>query len=95
MQRTSKSKPNLNKLSNKCPTTGKIRLRDKIEAIDILHTRLNKRQRDLDVKGSTKANEVRAYKCTHCRGWHLTSLETWSDNPSIASVKTSSSASSF
>lgn len=83
MQRTSKAKPNFSKLRGKC-SSGKIRLRDKIEAIDILHIRSNKRQFELAVKGSTKANEARAYKCSECNGWHLTSRATWVQTKALA-----------
>lgn len=76
MQHTTKTKLNISKLRGKCPS-GKVRLRDKIEAVHVLHNRLNKRQRDIEVKGSSHAQEVRAYKCSDCRGFHLTKRETW------------------
>lgn len=60
-----KKKPKKNQLP-RCTKTGKIRHRNHLEAKIILST-----------CGSPKAGaareEKRAYKCKHCKGWHLTS----------------------
>lgn len=42
---------------------GKMRYRDKEEAVDRVHLRINK----------SDAEYLRVYECPHCFGWHMTS----------------------
>ena len=91
MQHTTKTRLNISKLRGKCPS-GKVRLRDKIEAVHVLHNRLNQRQQDLDVKGASKAQEIRAYKCPECRGFHLTKSPTRNNAQSSTQTRTSNPA---
>lgn len=62
----------------RCPITGKRRFRDHEEAVEALQKARNARKR---ADGPTRRQERRAYECHICRGWHLTSKETWADQP--------------
>jgi hypothetical protein len=64
------------KLKGKC-VTGKIRYRDKQEAIEALHRAENTRKFSEQDGLATRRNEKRVYKCPSCAGAHLTSIETW------------------
>jgi len=55
----------------------KARLRDKDEAITALHKFRNRRSSDMRDFGATTYNQTRVYKCDKCRGYHLTSSDTW------------------
>lgn len=61
-----------------CPVTGKERLGERKDAKLALEAARHLRaQAELDgrLSGWTVRRE---YPCEHCRGWHLTSLPTWS-----------------
>jgi hypothetical protein len=56
-----------------CPVSGKVRFRDKREALDALHHAVAVR-RVLEAEGQdTRRKECRVYPCPSCNGWHLTS----------------------
>ncbi len=68
------------KLRYKC-VTGKVRFRDRREAIDALHrTQLNAERQREDF-GTTRRSETRCYRCPSCRGVHLTSLTSYITAP--------------
>lgn len=62
-------RPNL----QKCPTSGKVRFRDKSEATNALHAAATSRAYAETDGVSSSRQECRAYSCTGCKGWHLTS----------------------
>lgn len=64
------------KLKGKC-STGKIRYRDKQEAIEALHRAENTRKFSEQDGLATRRNEKRVYKCPTCAGVHLTSIAVW------------------
>lgn len=47
----------------RCPTTGKVKFRDKLEA-EIALSRMQSKGRD----------EIRAYQCPQCDRWHVTRM---------------------
>ena len=56
-----------------CPTTGKRRFRDRHDA-GLELRRLGHQRSSLDAQNLEHGiRVVRAYRCEHCRGWHLTS----------------------
>lgn len=58
---------------DKCPVSGKIRFRDKREALDALHYAVATR-RLMETEGQvSRRQECRVYACPSCSGWHLTS----------------------
>lgn len=60
----------------RCPS-GKLRLRDRREAVSLLHKSANQRK-FAELEGrSTRRQEIRAYFCKECNGIHITSLPTW------------------
>ena len=62
----------LPRMSKPCPTK-KHRFRDHLEAVRALHHAGTTRKfAELDGR-SSRRREQRAYKCTLCRGFHLTS----------------------
>jgi hypothetical protein len=63
-----------------CPMSGKIRYRDAREATDALHTLTNQAALADELGGAHTIRVRRKYKCTACRGWHLTSQEAWTSN---------------
>lgn len=52
-----------------CAVSGKVRFRDHREAINALWNSHNARR----FHEGTDRHECRAYQCTSCHGWHLTS----------------------
>ena len=72
MSRTQdKTKPS-QKDSRRCDC-GKLRFRDKTEAVDALHRIQNKAQLAMVQYGTTRRPEARSYLCAICSGYHLTS----------------------
>lgn len=66
---------------DRCSTSGKLRFRDKQEALNAVHAALVSRQ-FAEVDGSTTTRqERRAYSCASCHGWHITSQESWGGQP--------------
>lgn len=64
------------KASTRCAETRKRRFRDHHEACDALHAAQNTRRAvQFEEPGTvtTRRRETRAYPCSRCRGWHLTS----------------------
>jgi len=55
-----------------CPVTGKARFRNQGDAKDALLHAAFARAVTLGSE-ATRREEVRAYWCRHCHGWHLTS----------------------
>lgn len=56
-----------------CPTTGKRRFRDRHDA-GLELRRLSHQRSSLDAQSIVHGiRVVRAYRCEHCAGWHLTS----------------------
>jgi hypothetical protein len=56
-----------------CPTTGKRRFRDRHDA-GLELRRLGHQRSSLDAQDLAHCiRVVRAFRCEHCRGWHLTS----------------------
>jgi len=56
-----------------CPTTGKRRLDDRADVVLALAKAVRARA-EADARDSvTSRREVRGYRCSACRGWHLTS----------------------
>lgn len=72
---------------SRCPNCNKVRFRDKQEALDAVHAAVTNR-RFAEVDGSSTARqERRAYPCSSCHGWHLTSQESRGDaNPTRSPV---------
>lgn len=68
-----------------CPTSGKIRYRDAREATDALHALVNRSHIADQLGGSHTIRVRRKYWCNSCRGWHLTSSETWTSERSPSS----------
>jgi hypothetical protein len=63
-------------LKNRC-VSGKVRFRDRREAIDALHRAANVRAIGIELTGSSTRREVRCYNCKDCSGVHLTSSRNW------------------
>ena len=63
-----------------CPMSGKIRYRDAREATDALHVLANRAALADELGGRHTIRVKRKYQCTACRGWHLTSQETWTSH---------------
>lgn len=72
----------LAKLRHKC-VTGKVRFRDRREAIDALHRTQLHAMQQIEVFGTTQRNETRCYRCPSCRGVHLTSLNSYESAPNL------------
>ena len=68
LNRTSKGRD-----SHRCES-GKVRYRDKTEAVEYLHRVKNKAQYQMADFGASKRQESRSYFCAQCKGWHLTSM---------------------
>ena len=67
-----------------CPACGKIRYRDAEEATDALHA-LQARAALAEQLGGRHSIAVRRkYRCGACKGWHLTSWESWGDGAAVA-----------
>ncbi|HMU35222.1 MAG TPA: hypothetical protein PKA04_00190 [Marmoricola sp.] len=60
------------KRKHKC-TTGKVRFRDHLEAVQVLHSAANARKNAAELGAATNRREVRSYKCPRCHGFHITS----------------------
>jgi hypothetical protein len=73
-------RPKLAKLKGKC-SSGKIRFRDRAEALATLHHFQSQTVVNLDDydKGGRR-KETRAYKCPECSGAHLTKRKYWIEN---------------
>ena len=55
-----------------CPS-GKVRLRDHLQAVQALHRAQNSAKWQVEDFGATRRLEQRAYYCAQCRGHHLSS----------------------
>jgi hypothetical protein len=56
-----------------CTVSGKVRFRDKREALEALHQAVaTRRLREAEGQASRR-QECRVYACLSCSGWHLTS----------------------
>ena len=64
-----------------CPISGKIRYRDDREADDALHQLLNQAARADELGGRHRIAVRRKYRCSACKGWHLTSWSSWGEGP--------------
>jgi len=56
---------------------GKVRYRDKREAVRTLHRIQLVASYQVADSGDTKRQECRAYSCGLCKGFHLTSRDPW------------------
>lgn len=56
-----------------CPTTGKRRLDDRADVVLALANAVRARANADAHDTVTHRREVRGYRCSACRGWHLTS----------------------
>lgn len=74
MKHNRKGHVELSKLKGKCET-GKVRFRDRQEAIEALHRAENLRKFSEQDGLATRRNEKRIYKCPLCAGHHLTSQD--------------------
>ena len=63
-----------------CPGSGKVRYRDAREATEALHSLTNQAAVADQLGGQHSIRVKRKYQCHTCRGWHLTSQETWTSN---------------
>ena len=68
---------------SRCPL-GKVRYRDKREALNTLHRIQVKACYEQSDSGQTNRRECRAYECHCCHGFHLTSKATLKIDPSLA-----------
>ncbi len=59
--------------SHRCES-GKVRYRDKTEALKYLKRVKNKAQYQMSDFGTSKRRETRSYFCPRCKGHHLTSM---------------------
>ena len=63
-----------------CPQTGKQRLGERKDAKQALEAARHQRA-GAAIAGDRSGWTVRReYPCEHCRGWHLTTLASWTDN---------------
>jgi hypothetical protein len=76
MNHNRKGYTEISKLKGRC-SSGKIRYRDKLEAVAALHRIETNRKFDLEDGLATKRTEKRTYKCPECSGIHLTSRTKW------------------
>lgn len=53
--------------------SGKVRFRDHRDAVNALHQIANARSVARDLQLTSNRRECRTYRCTACKGWHLTS----------------------
>lgn len=58
---------------NICAVTGKRRFRDHREAVAVLHQAACARKFADESGATSRRRECRAYLCTACQGWHVTS----------------------
>lgn len=62
---------------DRCKVTGKVRWPDGKSAVDVLH-RASTAAHWAAVNGEdSRRNEVRHYRCAHCKGFHTTSQLEW------------------
>ena len=61
----------------RCPITGKVRLGERKDARLVLEFIRRCAQTDAGRGVVSRRRECRFYRCPHCRGWHLTSLEAY------------------
>ena len=66
-----KGRVDVAKLKGKCPS-GKVRFRDRLQAIEALHRAENARKFSEQDGLENCRNEKRIYKCEFCAGHHLT-----------------------
>lgn len=60
-----------------CPSSGKVRLGEhKDVRLVLAHIARTRSHHALDGVVSPR-KECRAYRCSDCRGWHLTSMPVW------------------
>ena len=59
-----------------CPS-GKTRYKDHKQAVIVLHKMSNRRTNDIRDFGSTTYNQIRAYECNMCSGYHHSSNKKW------------------
>jgi hypothetical protein len=76
MNKNRKGYVEISKLKGRC-SSGKIRYRDKLQAVSALHRIETARKFDQEDGLETKRTEKRTYKCPECAGIHLTSLTKW------------------
>lgn len=68
------SRPNHQKRHlGQCPASGKVRFRDKREALQALHHAVATRRLSEAEGQASRRQECRVYACPTCSGWHLTS----------------------
>ena len=73
-----RKKKHQHKESQRC-SCGKVRFRDREQAIDALHRIYNSAKSSLEEYGTTHRHECQSYQCGLCLGWHLTSRPTKAD----------------
>lgn len=78
-----------------CPTSGKIRYRDAREATEALHRLTNRAAVADELGGQHSIRVKRKYRCTACRGWHLTSQEPRTGRGAPEQVTTLATATGF
>jgi hypothetical protein len=66
---------------SRCPIFGKVRFRDKREALEAVHAAITTRRFAEADSLETARQERRTYRCASCHGWHLTSQESRGDTP--------------
>lgn len=71
-----------------CPLSGKVRFRDKREALDALHRAVAIRQLTEANGQSCRRQERRVYACVSCSGWHLTSQAARDQQSNLKPVET-------
>lgn len=60
-----------------CPETGKLRLGERKDTHLALKSVRAQREAAVAAGRTSVRRECRAYRCTCCRGWHLTSIPNW------------------
>jgi hypothetical protein len=63
----------------RCGVSKKVRFRDKREATRAVHRAVACRQHAESIGVWSPRQERRAYGCSDCKGWHVTSSESWGD----------------
>ena len=64
----------------RCAQTGKLRLGERKDVGLALRDIAAGRSLAEASGYETRRRECRGYQCTHCHGWHLTSIRSWSTN---------------
>lgn len=57
----------------RCGVSGKVRFRDKREATRAVHQAVAARHNAAAIGVKSSRQERRAYWCSECKGWHMTS----------------------